>query len=208
MDNVTDWAVRQFQARYGADGVGEDAITKDAIFAYCYAALHDPVYRETYALNLKREFPRVPLHDDFARWVGWGQRLLTLHIDYEDVAPHPLTRTDSPNPKRAPGTHPNPKLKSLPEQGRVVVDEDTVLDGIPAAAWTYRLGNRSAIDWVLDQHKEKTIRDATVREKFNTYRFADHKQAMIDLLAKVVTVSLDTVAITGTMRALDRNGPA
>lgn len=83
-----------------------------------------------------------------------------------------------------------------------MVDDDTVLDGIPAAAWTYRLGNRSAIDWVLDQHKEKTIRDATVREKFNTYRFADHKQAMIDLLAKVVTVGLDTVAIADAMRAV------
>ena len=96
-------------------------------------------------------------------------------------------------------------LKSLPEQGRVTVDADTHLNGIPPDAWTYRLGNRSAIDWVLDQHKEKKPRDPTIAAKFNTYRFADYKETMIDLLARVVRVSVETVAITEAMRALDRS---
>ena len=184
---------------------GEElGITKDAIFAYCYAVLHDPVYRDTYALNLKREFPRIPFYPDFAQWVAWGEALLALHIGCEDVAPFTLTRTDTPAPKRAEGTHPKPKLKSLAETGTVVVDEDTQLSGIPRTAWDYRLGNRSAIDWVLDQHKEKTPRDPTIRAKFNTYRFADYKDSMIDLLAKVVTVSVETVAITEAMRGARR----
>ena len=72
-------------------------------------------------------------------------------------------------------------------------------------AWEYRLGNRSAIDWVLDQHKEKTPRDPTIREKFNTYRFADYKESCIALLGWVVAVSVETVAITGAMKSLDRN---
>jgi len=109
-----------------------------------------------------------------------------------------------PNPKRAKGSHPRPKLKSDPEKGLVFIDDDTQLTGIPPEAWTYRLGNRSAIDWVLDQHKEKTPRDPTVRAKFNTYRFADHKEDMIKLLAKVITVSLETVKITDAMRASNR----
>jgi predicted helicase len=232
VDNITDWAVAQFRAAYegeeagprvkpGVTGEGADAtpsssrppsrdpasssaITKDAIFAYCYAVLHDPVYRETYALNLKREFPRIPFYPDFAQWVAWGEALLRLHIGYEDVVPFTLTRNDTPAPKRAEGTHPKPKLKSIPETGTVVVDEDTQLSGIPRAAWDYRLGNRSAIDWVLDQHKEKTPRDPTIRAKFNTYRFADYKQSMIDLLAKVVTVSVETVAITEAMKTAPR----
>ena len=67
------------------------------------------------------------------------------------------------------------KLKSDPDNGIVVLDADTQLSGVPTEAWRYRLGNRSAIDWVLDQHKEKTPKDPTIREKFNTYRFADYK---------------------------------
>ncbi len=182
-------------------------MSKDAIFAYCYAVLHDPVYRETYALNLKREFPRIPFYPDFARWVAWGEALMALHIGYETVEPWPIERIETP-PKRAHGTHPKPVLKSRLDTGAatgcVVVDADTLLAGIPAQAWDYRLGNRSAIDWVLDQHKEKTPRDPVIAAKFNTYRFADYKEPMIDLLARVVRVSVETVAITEAMRGLDR----
>lgn len=199
IDNITDWALNKFVAEYGKKGV-----TKDAIFHYVYAVLHDPVYRETYALNLKREFPRIPFYPDFAQWAAWGETLMTMHIGYEEVAPWPVERIDTPNPKRAEGTHPKAMLKSVPEQGLVRVDEDTQITGIPREAWDYRLGNRSAIDWVLDQHKEKTPRDPTIREKFNTYRFADYKESMIALLAKVVRVSIDTVAITEAMKAVER----
>jgi len=194
VDNVTDWAVAQFAARYP-----DAAVTKDAIFAYVYAALHDPVYRTTYAADLRREFPRIPLHDDFARWVAWGQALLDLHIGYETVAPFALTRVDTPT-----GKPPVPKLKSLPDTGVIVLDSDTQLTGMPATAWDYRLGNRSAIDWVLDQHKEKKIKDPTVARLFDTYRFADHKERVIDLLGRVIAVSLATVAITEAMAALPR----
>ncbi|HET7816632.1 MAG TPA: type ISP restriction/modification enzyme, partial [Sphingomicrobium sp.] len=200
VDNITDWAVKQFEAHYGKKA----GVTKDAIFAYCYAVLHDPIYREKFALNLKREFPRIPFYDDFALWAGWGQQLLDLHMGYEKAKPFKLTRLNTPNPKRARGSHPKPKLRSEPDQGLVIVDEDTQLTGIPREAWDYRLGNRSAMDWVLDQHKEKKIKDATVREKFNTYRFADYKESMIDLLAQVITVSLETVKITNEMRKLER----
>jgi hypothetical protein len=185
---------------------GEGAlITKDAIFAYCYAVLHDPLYREKYALNLKREFPRIPFYPDFAQWVEWGEALLKLHIDYENVKPAKLTRIDTPAPKRAEGTHPKPKLKSNPEGGSIIIDEDTQLTGVSVQAWEYRLGNRSAIDWVLDQHKEKTPRDPTIREKFNTYRFADYKESCIELLGRVVAVSVETVAITEAMKSAARD---
>lgn len=200
IDNITDWGLAQFTNHYGADA----GITKDAIFAYCYAVLHDPVYREKYALNLKREFPRIPFYPDFAQWAAWGETLLQLHIHYEAVAPFALNRVDTPSAKRADGQPPKPKLKSLPESGVIMIDEDTQLTGIPPEAWAYRLGNRSGIDWVLDQHKEKTPKDPTIRAKFNTYRFADYKESCITLLAKVVTVSLETLAITNAMAALDR----
>jgi predicted helicase len=45
-------------------------------------------------------------------------------------------------------------------------------------AWDYKLGNRSAIEWVLDQHKEKKPKDPTIRKQFNTYRFANYKETL------------------------------
>lgn len=73
---------------------------------------------------------------------------------------------------------------------------------IPDEAWQYRLGSRSALEWVLDQYKERTPRDSTIREHFNTYRFADHKEHVIDLLKRVTTVSVETVRITNQLAEL------
>ena len=180
-------------------------ITKDAIFHYVYGVLHDPVYREKYAQNLKREFPRLPLYPDFWQWADWGERLMALHIGFETVEPWPLTRFDTPDERaRAAGIAPKPMLKSLPEDGIVKLDSETTLTGIPPEAFAYRLGNRSGIDWILDQYKEKTPKDPTIREKFNTYRFADYKEKVIDLIARVTRVSVETVAITEAMKEARR----
>ena len=76
---------------------------------------------------------------------------------------------------------------------------ETQLADIPSEAWTYKLGNRSALEWILDQYKEKTPKDPTIRAKFNTYRFADHKEEIIDLLMRVARVSVETVEIVSAM---------
>ena len=67
-----------------------------------------------------------------------------------------------------------------------------------------KLGNRSALEWILDQYKETKPKDPTIREKFDTYRFADYKEKVIDLLMRVTTVSVGTVAITEAMTAENR----
>ena len=206
VDNITDWALKQFRNHYRpGKGKQAQAVTKPAIFHYVYAVLHDPVYRDKYAQNLKREFPRIPLYGDteagFLRWAGWGEQLMDLHIGYETVEPWPLTRTDIDDDKaRAAGQSPKPLLKADRPGGRIVLDSETTLSGIPPEAWDYKLGNRSALEWVLDQYKEKTPRDATIREKFNTYRFADYKAHVIDLLQRVTRVSVKTQAIVEQMR--------
>lgn len=200
-ENITDWALDQFTAHFGAKA----AITKDDIFAYVYAVLHSPIYRETYALNLKRDFPHIPYYPNFTRWRDWGQTLLDLHVGYETAEPFPLKRTDVADDNAAASSEaPHVILKADRDNGIIVVDTETQLSGVPTLAWEYVLGNRSAIDWVLDQHKEKKPKDATIRELFNTYRFADYKERVIDLLMRVVTVSVRTVEIVDAMRTATR----
>lgn len=205
-DNITDWALKKFQSHY-QPGRGRKAqpITREAIFHYCYAVLHDPAYREKYAQNLKREFPRIPFYADFWQWADWGRELMALHIGFETVEPWPLTRTDIPDEKaRAAGQAPKCILRADPDAGRITIDTETTLAGIPPEAFAYRLGNRSALDWILDQHKEKKPKDPTIRARFNTYRFADHKARVIDLLERVTRVSVETQRITDAMQTAAR----
>jgi hypothetical protein len=131
---------------------------------------------------------------------AWGRQ-----HDLVFLAEDPLSRHDEPDTKaRAAGLSPKPLLKSNPAAGSTALDTETTLRGLPPEAWAYKLGNRCAIDWVLDQHKEKKPKDPTIREKFDTYRFADHKEKVVDLLYRVTTVSVETVKITEAMKGLAR----
>ena len=112
----------------------------------------------------------------------------------------PLT----PLPQGERGTRIKPRLKADKTAGRIDIDELTVLHDVPPEAWDYRLGHRSALEWILEEYKETTPRDPTIREKFNTYRFADHKEQVIDLLMRVCRVSVETMQIIAAMRGAQR----
>jgi len=191
IDNITDWGLDQFVKQYN-----DDTITKQKIFHYVYAVLHNPAYRKKYELNLKREFPRIPFYDDFRQWTAWGEQLMNLHINYETIEPYKLQIADCALPE---GVKPKPKLNADKAAGIIILDSQTELHGIPAEAWDYKLGNRSALEWILDQYQEKKPKDPTIAEKFNTYRFADYKEQVIDLLKRVCAVSVQTIAIIKNM---------
>jgi len=183
--------------------------------------LHNPAYRKKYELNLKREFPRIPFYKDFRKWTAFGKELMHLHINYEEAEPYPLkvivSKTNPPaaeestrKKKEAQGIKEEEKiyagkykiktkLKADKLNGIIEIDEITILKGIPKQAWEYKLGNRSALEWILDQYKEKKPKDPTIADKFNTYRFADYKEHVLDLLKRVCTVSVRTMEIVGKM---------
>ena len=210
VENVTDWGLMQFQTHYE-----DKLIKKEDIFHYSYAVLHNPAYRNKYELNLKRDFPHIPFYDVFWKWVNWGKELMDLHINYETVQPYPLkegqheTKTKKQMDMFADAAEPQVlfahrpkvkvKLKANKETGIIDIDELTFLTGVPKEAWEYKLGNRSALEWILDQHKEKKAKDPAIAAKFDTYRFADYKKQVIDLLKRVCTVSVETMKIVSVM---------
>jgi Predicted helicase len=191
IDNITDWGLTQFQTHYN-----DKDIKKIDIFHYTYAVLHNPIYQQKYEQNLKRDFPRIPFYDNFPQWVTWGKQLMELHINYETINPYPLTRVNSSETEI---TNPKPKLKADKIKGEIILDTVTSLTDIPKTAWEYRLGNRSALEWILDQYKEKKPKDETIAKQFNNYRFADYKEQVINLLMRVCTVSVETVKIIQAM---------
>ena len=207
--NITDWGIRQFNDHYREEWgnafeelAGPEGITAEDIFAYTYAVLHDPVYRHDYQVDLLREFPRLPFYHEFDVWKQMGQELLDLHIGFEEAEPYPLERVDlEGEPRRV-------ILRADKAAGTIVIDDKTTLRGVHPEAWECQLGSRSALEWVLDQYKERKPRDPTIAERFNTYRFADYKEQVIDLLPRVCTVSVKTMEVMDRMANVERRHAA
>jgi len=57
---------------------------------------------------------------------------------------------------------PKTKLRADKVNNTIEIDSHTTLTDVPALAWEYKFGNRSAPEWILDQYKEKKPSDATI----------------------------------------------
>jgi predicted helicase len=190
-ENVTDWALEQFRAHYK-----DKSITKWDIFHYVYALLHHPLYRERYAANLKRELPRIPLAPDFLAFANIGKRLAEIHVNYEQQPEFPLERIEKPGAQLDWRVE---RMKLSKDKRSLIYNDFLTLSGIPPEVFEYRLGNRSALDWIIDQYQVSTDKRSGITNDPNR---ADDPQYIVRLIGEVVTVSLETVALTQQLGGL------
>jgi predicted helicase len=132
---------------------------------------------------------------------------MELHLNYETVEAFALERRDAVSASHdgvaqitgRENPAPTCRLMARKERGEIEIDSVTTLRGVPAEAWEYRLGTYSALEWILERYKEKKPKDPTIAEKFNTYKFAEYKESVIELLGRVCTVSVETMKIVREM---------
>ena len=197
-ENITDWALETFQNHYE-----NDRITKWDIFYYNYGLLHQPDYRAKYQENLKRNFPRIPFATDFWKFAEAGKQLADLHVNYESVPKYAgLTLKATPD---MPLDWRVEKMTLSKDKTQIRYNDFLTIEDIPPEAHDYRLGTRSALEWVVDQYrvtedyKPKTGRGSRI---VNDPNRETEEQYIVDLIARVITVSLETMKIIKNLPAL------
>ena len=184
-ENITDWALQNFRAHYA-----DDTISKWDIFNYTYGLLHHPDYRERYAADLKRDLPHIPYAKDFWAFVDAGAKLAELHVNYEAQAQYPLNFISEPG---VPLDLRVERMRLSKDKTQLKYNASLTLDGIPAKALEYRLGTRSALEWVVAQYRVKI--DKNRSEIVNDANDAENPRSIVELIGSVITVSLETMEI-------------
>ena len=191
-ENITEWALTQFRKHYR-----DEEISKWDIFHYIYALLHHPTYRERYQANLKRDLPHIPFVTAFWEFVETGRRLAEIHVHYEDQPQYKLDLIETPD---MPLDWHVEQMRFSKDKTQIKYNDFLTLDGIPAEAFQYRLGNRSALEWVVDQYRIKTDRRSGIENNPNR---ADDEEYIVNLIRKVISVSLETVQIVEQLSTLE-----
>ncbi len=191
-ENITDWALTEFRTHYG-----DDAITKWDIFHYNYGLLHHPDYREKYEANLKRDLPHIPFAKDFWGFAEAGNRLAEIHVNYESQPEYnELKFVQNPDAQLDWRVV---KMKLSKDKTSLTYNDFLTLSGIPSKAHNYRLGTRSALEWIVDQYRVKTDKRSGI---VNDPNRADDPQYIVKLIGQVITVSLETVDIVENLPSL------
>ena len=191
-ENLTDWALTQFREHYQ-----DQAISKWDIFHYVYALLHHPAYRGKYAANLRRELPRIPFTPDFWGFAWAGARLSELHVNNESQPEYRLKKEEK---EGAPLDWRVERMKLSKDKTRLKYNNFLTLEGIPPEVLDYKLGNRSALEWVIDQYRVSTDPRSGITNDPNR---ADDPQYIVRLIGQVITVSLETLKAIKDLPHLD-----
>ncbi len=191
-ENITDWALAEFRTHYQ-----DDTISKWDIFHYTYGLLHHPTYREKYEKNLKRDLPHIPFAEDFWDFAKAGAALADLHVNYESAPKYDqLRQHETPD---VPVNWNVEKMKLSKDKMQLIYNDFLTLDGIPAEVYDYRLGTRSALEWVVDQYRVKVDRRSGIENNPNR---ETEPRYIVDLIGRVITVSLQTVEIVANLPML------
>ncbi|MBI4965787.1 MAG: DEAD/DEAH box helicase [Desulfomonile tiedjei] len=192
-ENITDWTIEQFFSPISVK------VGKWQIFHYVYGLLHSPEYREKYKANLKRELPRIPLPksvEQFRAFVSAGERLADLHVNYESQPEYRLEEVLNPDRQLNWRVQ---KMKLTKDKTTIIYNDFLTLSGIPSEVFEYKLGNRSALEWIIDKYQVHTDKRSGI---VNDPNRPDDKEYIVRLIGQVITVSLETVKIVNELPSL------
>ena len=209
VDNVTDATLASYREHYGDAG-----ITKEDIFFYVYALLHHPEYRERYADDLKKMLPHIPRATGFHTYASVGRELADLHVNYERVEPYPSVQEEAS--LHAPADpweryRIGERKMRFPKLGRrdkdftrLEYNDYVTLTGIPAEAQGYSISGRSPLEWIIDRYHVKTDKASGIVNDPNDFlREQGRPDAVVDLIKRLVTVSMRTQELLETLPALE-----
>ncbi len=137
-----------------------------------------------------------PFPPDVHAFAAAGKRLMELHIDYEQQAEYPLEQIEDPKTEISFRVT---KMKLSKDKTELRYNDFLTLRGIPAGVYDYRLGNRSALEWIIDQYQVTTDKRSGIVNDLNR---EDDSKYILRLIGQVTTVSLETNAIIAALPTL------
>ena len=183
-----------------ADKIG---LNLDDTFAYVYGVLNSKEYQEKYANDLKKDFARIPIVKNKERYVEVGQKLMDLHLNYEEVPVYDgvgITTAENPSYKVTKmrfAKKRDEKGKSVNDLSTIIFNSDITISNIPEKTYEYVVNGRSAIEWIMDQYQVKTDKKSGITDDPNDY--SDDEKYIFNLLLRIINVSIQTVELINSL---------
>lgn len=197
-EGISEFILDRAQNNYGKNIVKED------IFYYVYGILHSEDYRTSFANDLRKMLPRIPLVDSVKNFWAFskaGRKLADLHVDYEDVAPYSEVKVSGDN-----GNYHVTKMK-FPKKGvkdTIIYNSQINISNIPEKAYEYVVNGKSAIEWIMERYQIKTDKKSGIANDPNDWcDEVNNPRYILDLLLSIINVSVQTVDIVNNLPKLN-----
>lgn len=200
-DGVTDWILSTVRKQYGYK------VTKEDIFYYVYGILHSPDYRTTFATDLKKSLPRLPLvekAEDFWAFSKAGRELAEWHLNYETIEPYKgcIVQFGAYTNKGETINYRVEKMRFAKKDSKTVdksiiyYNEGVTIEGIPAEAYEYIVNGKSAIEWIMERYaRTRDPQSGIINDPNDWAKEHNDEKYIFNLLLRVINVSVKTMEI-------------
>ena len=201
---ITDAGLKHF-----TDFYNDKSITKEDLFYYIYGLLHSEEYKTKYADNLTKALPRIPrvkTITDFRNFEEAGRKLADLHLNYESKEMYLVTFAKDISNLTDKDYHVTKmKFASKADKSKIIYNSKITIEGIPEEAYEYVVNGKSAIEWVMERQGVSTHKDSGIVNDANDWAIETMNNPCypLELLQRVITVSLETVKIVNNLPKLD-----
>jgi len=211
-DAISDFILERAKQQYGKN------VAKEDIFYYVYGFLHSPEYRTTFANDLKKMLPRLPLVEDvrdFWAFSKAGRKLAELHLNYENVPPYDGVELVGAELLSFIDTEPQDTKKYLvdkmrfPKKGQkdtIIYNSRITITNIPDKAYEYVVNGKSAIEWIMERYQITVHKESGIKNDPNDWAAeVGNPRYILDLLLSIINVSVQTVDIVNNLPKLNFN---
>ncbi len=201
-DNIPDTILAEFRKTYK-----NPKISKEDIFYYVYGILHSPEYKTRFAADLKKRLPRIPFAQDFKAFSQAGRDLAKWHLNYETIEPYPLSESTGELGFESKHPYQVQKMKFAgkarePDKTTLIYNSNITLSGIPLSAYDYIVNGKSALEWIIERYQVTTDKASGIKNDPNDWA-PDNPRYIIDLIKRIVRVSLETLKIVDKLPKLN-----
>jgi predicted helicase len=200
-DAISDFILERANNQYGTSTSLSGRISKEDIFYYVYGFLHSKEYRETFANDLKKMLPRLPLVEevkDFWAFSKAGRKLAELHLNYETVAPFADAKVSGDDGKFY--TVEKLRFPKKDQKETIIYNSKITISNIPAQAYEYIVNGKSAIEWIMERYQVTTHKESGIVNNPNDWvNETGNPRYILDLLLSIINVSVQTVDIVNSL---------
>jgi predicted helicase len=134
----------------------------------------------------------------FHAFADAGQQLVDQHVNYESAKEFKLERIENKEVKLDWRVE---AMKLSKDKASLFYNDFQTLSGIPPQVFDYKLGNRSALEWVIDQYRVSRDEQGNIANDPNRM---DDEEYIVRLIGQVITVSLETIKIVNALPPLNK----
>ena len=199
-DGISDFALARAREIYGPK------INKEDVFYYIYGLLHSSDYRARFEADLTKMLPRIPFFEDvklFRAYLNAGKKLAELHVNYESAKPWADAIVTGDMSCLNVEKMRFAKAGGEDDKRTIIINPRLKVENIPLLAYDYVINGKSALEWVMERYSYSVHPESKIANNPNAWG-EEHGDPsyIINLLLRIITISVDTIKITSTLPAL------